>query len=180
MPEIIKAYRQSLPPLRFVGKRYGDEDRVNGGFGHKWGEWFEKGWFAQLEQGYDLKSTYEDGDAYLGLMRWKEGEPFQYWIGVFLPAGAPAPGGYGTLDFPAQDIGVAWVYGKEAELYGKEEECAVRCEQEGMRIIADEQGAFWFFERYVCPRFTEPDSQGNVILDICHQVAREAGSQSPA
>ena len=56
----------------------------------------------------------------------------------------------------------------------------MRCEQEGMRIIADEQGAFWFFERYVCPRFTEPDSQGNVILDICHQVAREAGSQSPA
>ncbi len=31
-------------------------------------------------------------------------------------------------------------------------------------------GAFWFFERYQCPRFTTPDEKGNVILDMCYFV----------
>ncbi len=34
----------------------------------------------------------------------------------------------------------------------------------------DSSGAWWFFERYVDPRFTKPDPQGNQILDICHYV----------
>lgn len=41
---------------------------------------------------------------------------------------------------------------------------------EGYKIIPDEKGAYWFFERYCCPRFTTPDEQGNIILDICHYI----------
>jgi len=41
------------------------------------------------------------------------------------------------------------------------------------RKIWGEEGAFWFFERYACPRFTEPDGEGNNILDICHFVEKE-------
>lgn len=37
MSEIIKVYRQSVPTLRFIGKKYGDSDRVNGTFGKQWG-----------------------------------------------------------------------------------------------------------------------------------------------
>ena len=43
--------------------------------------------------------------------------------------------------------------------------------KQGMEIISDEAGAYWFFERYTCPRFTTPDEDGNVILDICQYVA---------
>lgn len=41
--EIIKVYKEHLPAVRFIGKRYtntdGDKD---GGFGYKWEEWFER------------------------------------------------------------------------------------------------------------------------------------------
>ncbi|HBT16022.1 MAG TPA: AraC family transcriptional regulator, partial [Firmicutes bacterium] len=34
MVEIIKVYRESLPALRLIGKRYTDSDRgIDGGFG---------------------------------------------------------------------------------------------------------------------------------------------------
>jgi len=171
MPEIIKTYRQKVGALRFIGKKYGDEDRVGGGFGKQWGMFFENGWFAALEQLVDDPAkTCEDGAAYIGLMRWKEGEPFEYWIGMFMPSGTDVPEGYGYVDLPAGELGVCWVQGPEGEVYMQEEKCANKLYEEGMEAVADEQGASWFFERYVCPRFTDADADGNIILDIVHYV----------
>ena len=31
-------------------------------------------------------------------------------------------------------------------------------------------GAYWCFERCGCPGFTEPDAEGNVILDQCFDI----------
>ena len=55
---------------------------------------------------------------------------------------------------------------------------------------ANAEGSYWiglffppgedtalFFERYVCPRFTEPDEAGRVIVDYCFYVRPE---QSPS
>lgn len=172
MYEIIKAYSQNMPSSRFIGIKYGDEDRVEGGFGSRWGEWFEKDRFGRLEGLLtdEYKTAYEDAGAYIGLMRCREGEPFQYWIGMFLPEGAEVPEGYGFVDMPEAKLGVAWIQGQEGELYCKEDKCAERLVQDGFEIVNDPSGACWFFERYGCPRFTTPDSQGNVILDICFYV----------
>jgi len=171
MPEIIKTYRQEVGALRFIGKKYGDEDRIDGGFGPYWGKFFENGWFGELEKLVtDPAKTCEDGAAYTGLMRWKEGEPFQYWIGMFMPPGTAVPEGYGYVDLPAGELGICWVQGPESEVYMQEEKCASKLYAEGMKVVADEQGASWFFERYVCPRFTEADEDGNIILDIVHYV----------
>ena len=169
--EMIKTYRQSVPAMRFIGKKYSDEDRVNGSFAHKWAEWFAQGWFAELQSTFDPKALYEDGDATIGLMRWKEGEPFEYWIGVFCPEGTDVPREFLSVDFPPANLGVVWVYGKEPEIYGQEYLCAEVLKKKGYEIVCDEQGAYWFFERYVCPRFTTPDEQGNVVLDICQYIA---------
>ena len=55
MREIIKTYRQSIPALRFIGKKYGDSAH---GYGAMWGEWFEKGWFdiivKQIDEGFEF------------------------------------------------------------------------------------------------------------------------------
>ncbi|HBP38629.1 MAG TPA: hypothetical protein DD640_07805 [Clostridiales bacterium] len=172
MAEIIKAYKQNLPRVRFIGKKYGDSDRVNGGFGKQWEEWFANGWFIVLE-GLAVgksKDLYPDGDAYLGLMRWKAGEPFEYWVGMFLPPETEAPDGFGFVDFPESNLGVCWLHGKTDDIFCKEDQCAARLGEEGFEIIADENGAWWFFERYGCPRFTTPDGEGKIILDICHFV----------
>lgn len=173
MANFIKTYRESVPAMRFIGKKYGNEDRVDGNFGKHWHDWFNNGWFEILEKKYDLKSVYEHGDAYIGLMRWKEGDPFEYWIGAFCPEGAEVPEGFSFVDFPESDLGVVWVQGEADEVYGLEYECANICIKEGYKIITDDQGAYWFFERYVCPRFTTPDESGNIILDICHYIEKK-------
>ena len=172
MYEITNAYVQELPATRFIGIKYQDEDRVNGGFGTQWGEWFQNNRFEKLEGllSEEFNKSYEDAGAYVGLMRWKEGEPFQYWIGMFLPVGSEVPEGYGHVDLAGGKLGVAWIHGQEGELYCHEDKCAERIAKEGYEIISDEEGAWWFFERYVCPRFTTPDAEGNVTLDICHFI----------
>jgi hypothetical protein len=172
MYEITKVYKQSVPAMRFVGIKYGDQDRVNGGFGSQWGEWFANNRFALLEvlSTEELKMEYEDAEAYIGLMRWKEGEPFEYWIGMFLPVGTVVPEGFASVDMPEANLGVCWLKGPEGELYCKEDKCAERVSEEGHEVVSDKIGAWWFFERYGCPRFTNKDDEGRVILDICHYV----------
>ena len=160
---IKRVYKEAVPALRFIGKKYGDSDRVEGNFGAKWGEWFQNGWFETLEKLYggDLTQLHESGDAYIGLMRDDRGV-FEYWIGIFLPTETPVPDGFGCVDFAAGELGVCWVYGKENEVYMREGECGEKMKAKGYDIDGG-----WCFERYACPRFTVPDEHGNIILDIC-------------
>ncbi len=166
--EIIRTYSQAIPSVRFIGKKYGDSDRVNGGFGAKWGEAFGSGLFDKIEAAAKEHDIFEDSGAYIGLMRCKEGEPFEYWIGEFTSADTEVPPEMEYVDFPASNWGIGWVYGNDAsgEIYGHEPEVAQKLGEAGYRIKNDEFGACWSFERYQCPRYTSPDEKGNVILDI--------------
>jgi hypothetical protein len=170
--EIIKTYKQEVPALRFIGKKYGDKDRIDGMFGKHWGDWHQNGWFGTIENQINggVKTIYEDGDAYIGLMRWKDGDSFEYWIGMFMPEGTNVPDGYEYHDFPKAILGVCWVYGNEGEVFMQETECGKRLGEEGYKIVTDDYGAYWFFERYGCPRFTTPDENGKITLDICHYI----------
>ncbi len=168
--KITRIYTQRFPERIFIGKKFGDEDRVNGNFGSEWGNFFERGDFDTLEGAAksSLNEGFEDGGAYIGLMRYREGEPFEYWIGMFMPPDTPVPDGFDSHVFPEGEIGVGWLYGSEAggELYGHESDVAMKLSEEGIPIKNDEHGACWFFERYACPRYTTPDEAGNVTLDI--------------
>jgi len=172
MYEIVKTYKQAIPKMRFMGRKYGNEDRIDGGFGAKWEEWFEAERFTQLESliTKDFMDRYEDYNTNIGLMRWKEGEEFEYWIGMFLPEDSEVPDGYDYIDFSEANLGVCWLHGTEPEIYGKEMECANALSEKGYELVTDDLGAWWFFERYGCPRFTKADEEGKVILDICHFV----------
>lgn len=169
MVKLVKVYGQDTPKMRFVGRKYGESDMAQGGgYGHIWGEWFGKGLFAPLEALYETQPAgMEDDGAYIGLMRHKQGEPFEYWVGMLLSADAEAPDGYEYVDFPANRLGVAWLKGPESEIYSAENMAVKGCEEAGFHPAADERGACWFMERYACPRFTSPDEEGNVTLDIC-------------
>jgi len=169
MPEIVNSYTQSMPKVTFIGKKYDDEDRVDGGFGSKWNEWLQNKWFDTLEEAYGGREVsqqlFTDGDAAIGLMRYKEGEPFQYWIGMFAPADAQAPEGYQSVNFDSSEVGICWLQGKEPDIYGKEDRCMARLAEEGFKIGTDDENALWFFERYALSRFT-PNEQGELVLDI--------------
>ncbi len=172
MAEVIKVYKQTVPAMRFIGKKYTDNDRINGNFSAKWGEWFSHNWFSAISNQISkcINLNYDEISDYIGLMRWKEGEPFQYWIGLFTPETTLAPDGFEYVDFPESQLGICWVYGKEGEVYGREAECSGKLMDEGFSIIPDTNNAWWFFERYCSPRFTTPDYQGNIVLDICHFI----------
>lgn len=164
--EIIKVYKEHFPSLRFIGKCYTNADRV-GGFGHKWGEWFENGWFTILEQLGELKDI---DNGYLGLMRSNSSDAentFEYWIGMFFQKGATVPEGFAYIDLEESDIAVCWIKGKEDEgLYNMHNDCISKFMENGMgNFKGDDNNRACFFERYNCPRFTEPDENGNVILD---------------
>jgi hypothetical protein len=173
MEKIIKVYKQSVLAMRFIGKKYSDSDIIDGRFGTKWNEWFANDWFFfEKEINETFKTIYEDWNAYIGLIRWKEGEPFEYWIGMFMPENTSVPDGYNYIDFPKSFMGVCWVYGKEADLYyPRDDRYIKKITEAGYKIVTDNKGACWFLERYGCPRFTTPDNQGNIILDICHYIA---------
>ena len=168
MAEIIKTYKESIGASRFIGKKYGESDKVDGMYGALWGEWFQNEWFKAIEKamGENAKTICEDGDAYIGLMRGGHGVPFEYWIGCFTPADTAVPEGYAHLDFPESQLAVCWIYGKESEVYALEGPSAEQLEKDGYRIKYD-----WCFERYACPRFTTPDEKDNIILDICFFTA---------
>ena len=71
MAEIIKVFKENIPTMRFIGKKYDN-------FGH-WGEWWQNGWFDLIENamgGTDkILSAWENGGGYIGVERRAEGQP---------------------------------------------------------------------------------------------------------
>ena len=173
MVKIVKVFKEELPNLRFIGKKYCDYDRgEDGGFGNKWTLWHQTGDFNILEK---LGALPENGDAYLGFMSCIDGQ-FSYWIGMFFPENTSIPDGFGYLDIPKGNIGTCWIYGEQnGELYGAEPHnmCVAKIEENNWKIrsdFGDKKETYYFFEKYNCPRFTTPDENGKVILDYCFYV----------
>jgi predicted transcriptional regulator YdeE len=164
MTEIIKAYKQEVPAMRFIGKKYTDKDRgvECKTFGPAWHQWFEKGWFDLLRNHIpkDFINAYAEAEACIGLMSDFDSE-IQYRIGYFAPKDTPVPDGFEYVDFPAGNIAVCLVQGKQHEVFFQEANCVKRIEQEGIGKCAD-----WCFERYT-NRYSEPNENGDVILDVC-------------
>lgn len=159
--KIVNSCIEKFPRALFVGNRYTDEDRVDGAFGAKWGEWFSQNKFSVLE---NLPQLEENGDAYIGAMRVLNGK-FEYWIGMFMPENTVVPDGYEFITIESTNYAVFWLYGNEqnGEIFGLDNHnmCLGEMDKQGLQRLEDN----WCFERYNCPRYTTPDDKGNVILD---------------
>lgn len=170
--EIINVYEQAAPASRFIGRKYSAADGENGGYGRLWHEWFSNGWFGQLEalvpDGWGME--YPEAGSYIGLMRGGDRQPFEYWIGMFLPVGTTAPDGMAYIDLNPWHMGVCWVKGKEPEIYGKEDACVQQLTQAGFTAWRGDGNAWLMLEQYQCPRFTTEDSDGLKILDVVIRI----------
>lgn len=164
MAEFIKTFREEVPAMRFIGKKYPD-------FGGWWGEWFANGWFDQIESAMggteQILKIWENGGGYVGLERRCPDKPFEYWIGMFTPAGTEIPDGFDCVDFPKMGLGTCWIYGKEDEVHDTSG-CAVELQKLGINLWKDCDGGVWSFENCLCPRYTTPDEKGNIIMDYCY------------
>ncbi|WP_455950638.1 hypothetical protein [Eubacterium sp.] len=154
--------------MKFVGKKYVGDDVYS-----HWGEWFANGWFDKVEAamgGVDnILNIWKDGGGYVGLEFRKEGELLEYWIGMFATTDTVVPEGFECVQFEAGNIGVCWNYGGEDEVHdvGNNWKYILK---DGMEFKLDERGYVAQFENGLCPRFTTPDENGNVILDYCFYV----------
>ena len=155
-PLAIKTYKQSIGPMRFIGKKY-----LSGA--EAWKAWDENpDDFLKNKIGVNLKDLYEDGDAIIGLMNQRGGfENFEYWLGHFAPENTPVPEGFEYEDFPKKDIGICWLYGHADEVFAVEPIAFDKLKEEGFDV--DDT---WWFERYH-PIRMQADKKGNVIIDIC-------------
>ena len=112
-----------------------------------------------------------NGDAYIGAVRIVNGAP-ERWIGMFFPQDTAVPDGFDHVDIEPMPYAVFYLYGNadNGELFGPEPHnlCLADLKARGLKRKEDD----WCFERCNCPRFTTPDTQGNVILD--YAVAIEA------
>jgi len=155
--QITKVYKQDIPATRFIGKK-----------GYKWEDWFQNGWFDVLEGlvNEDFKIRYTDWGAYLGLYRFDKDDTYEYYIGMFLPDNTPVPKDFEHIDIPTSALGVCWACGEIPTVHGMLDIALERLEEE-YTIKPDINETVWCIERCACPRYTEPDEHGNVILDIC-------------
>lgn len=107
MAEIIRCYREMVPAMRFIGRKY---DAFT-----DWGACFESDVFGAVERAMGgveaIRALWKDGGGYVGLERRCDGEPFAYYIGMFAPPDTPVPDGLCGVDFCEAHLGVCWVYG---------------------------------------------------------------------
>ena len=105
--EIVNVYKESIPNVKLIGKRYTNADRdETGTFASYWQQCFREGWFDILKQCTSIPGV---SDSYLGAMRTTDDNGgFEYWIGVFLAPGTEVPEGFEAVEIPAGDVGVCF------------------------------------------------------------------------
>jgi hypothetical protein len=164
---IKKVYKQQLPILRFIGKKYIKTSETENVL-RLLDNWQINGWFDDIEKQSitDYKKYFKGGDAYINLVRNKEGSLSGHWMGMFVPKETEIPQGYEAIDFPKMNIGVCCVYGKRDDIVNYETECRNKLTEEGFAL----ENAQWYFRRFNWHRFFEEDLYGKRLLDYCYPV----------
>ena len=168
---IIKTYKQKVPSLRFIGKKFKeqitefnykkilvnmDNCRLNNEF-----ELIEK------QTTMELKKLYEGGNADISLIKIND-EYVEYWLGIFMPEGTEispqlCKQGYEAIDFPKSTLGVCTVYGKRDVIINYHDECKKEYP------VPDKL----FFQRFNWHRFYEEDKFGNRLIEYCYFIRGE-------
>lgn len=169
MAVIQKVFREEMPEVKLIGKRYTSADRDQyGTFSAKWEEWFRNNTFEQLRCCEGIRGISDD---FVGAMRMGP-SGFEYWIGMLMNVTDTAPEGFDEIVIPAGPLSVCYVYGKDegGELFSMDvcRACNKAWAEKGWAVENDA----WYLERYNCPRFTTPDEKGNVVLDHCAYLSK--------
>ena len=152
--EIMQTHIIELPALRFIGKRC----LCNPGpeFIMKWNEWYQNGWFDQLEE---LNPASENGNAHLGA-----GPGDVYWIGLLFSVNTPVPEGFEYSDISADKYVVFELNGKkDGELLN--EDGAKLCFNEIQKNGWVLRDGGWSFERYTRPKFINQNVTGKILFE---------------
>lgn len=162
MSRLVNFQTKHMPAIRVIGKGIRmNMDMKENPIPALWEECFAKGAFKALE-GMHGQIVEKD---YVGLIcDWsKETKAYTYICGMIMNSGCPVPEGFTYRDFPASAVAIGWVQGPEKDNY-KDAHVLTLYELE-RRGFKTNDGAGWWMELYNCPRFTQPQPNGEVILD---------------
>jgi len=167
---IFKTYRQEMPALRFIGKKFTEpyDDSFYKRALTNLDNWRWNHLFDEIEKQIDKepKTIYQGGDSYNILYR-KNYKVIEYWIGMFTPKGTNTPMGYEKIDFPKSTLEVYRVYGKRDSIINYDAECRRKIAEHG---ICRQDEINWFFQRFNWHRFFEEDKYGKRILEYCYCI----------
>lgn len=104
--QIISVSKETLPNVRFVGKRY----NANESFVTKWKEWEENDWFMILRGTKNVFCNF-----YVGAKRIVNGT-LEYWIGMFLLPNTEIPKGFDYIDISEVNLASLSLCGKAYKL----------------------------------------------------------------
>jgi predicted transcriptional regulator YdeE len=164
MAELVSFEIKKLPKVLLIGKqiRLNTESFMKGEnpIPEFWDEVFAHKYFEQLEAQTD---KIYDG-SYVGVMLdWMRGDgEFSYVIGMLMMEDATVPDGFVAYPLGDQDVAVGWIKGEYGDVIGN----AHRLTEEALKLHGrNNLNMNWFMELYNCPRYTNPDENGHIILD---------------
>lgn len=165
MARIVDFQIESKPQMKIIGKALKvnmEQIASNNPIGGLWETCFEDGTFEELEKSPDylLDPSYV---GWMGDFNPATGD-FIYICGMLAKPDMPVPKGYVSRKLPASEVSVTWVQGGSTDEVCQQAHCLSEEKLREAGYMADmEQG--WSMEVYNCPRFTQPDETGNIILD---------------
>jgi len=159
---IKNIYKQQLPALRFIGKKYTEPPEPKKIL-NLLNDWQLNSWFDIIERKAGCEPRFSD--AYISLVREKDAA-FEHWMGVFMPKETEVPYGFEAIDFPEMTIYVCSVYGKRGEIINYEKECRNKLTEEGFSI----KNTHWYFMRFNWHGFFADDIYGKRSLDYCFLI----------
>jgi len=161
--KLIKFEIKELPDLRVIGKEIiikMSEFQQHNPIPEFWGKCLNDNTFGYLEQ--ELKDQMYSPD-YVGYMQMLNADEFTNVCGILMKPDAPVPDGYVSYDVKAFTSGVSWIQGTEPDIYiGEHTLTEPEIDKAGYKY--DESKGFTI-EAYNCPRYTQPDENGNRIID---------------
>lgn len=161
MAKVVDFTVKELPRLVVVGraikvsKNMAEEDPIPA----LWGQCFADGTFGTLEQ---LAEFHWEQD-YVGWIGDFSADGFEYICGMLLRPGAPVPEGFACREIRPTKVAVAWVKGQAPEALAEAHDLTLEAAAKNGCEPNPEAG--WCLELYNCPRYTDPDEQGDVIID---------------
>ncbi len=165
MGELVKLEVKRLPKLKLVGKelRYNMEAHMKGDnrIPAFWDKCFSDDTFSILEK----QENYVYDNSYVGVMLdWDKGDgDFSYIIGMLMKDGLSVPEGYYCIDLDEADVAIGWIKGKDTADVCSSAHSLTEQALNAEGYSCDKMK--WCMELYNCPRFTTPDTNGDIILD---------------
>ncbi len=165
LPEVVHWEVKEIPLLKVIGKsvrpHFPDIQGPNNPLPVFWDQCFADGTMGVLDG--MVEQQWDPG--YVGWMgEWDDtSQTFLYMVGMLMHPDAPVPAGFVDRVVEPCQAFVAWVHGPESSVYMATHPLTEQAMKE--QGYSYDNAAGWSMELYNCPRFTEPDANGEIIID---------------